>query len=75
MWQSCDRPPVPFVRVEIRDPNGRLYLGFYSGHQCWLETDGHNVIKNPSMWRYINGDSALEREYKFKIQERNTTKG
>lgn len=71
MWQSCSKPPFPFIRVEVKDMSGRIYLGFYALHKTWLETDGHYVIKNPDVWRKIEGDSILDREFRLKIRERN----
>ena len=70
MWQSCDKPPLPFIRVEIKDTAGRIYLGFYALHKTWLETDGHYVIKNPNMWRKIDGGSILDKEFRFKTKEK-----
>jgi len=70
MWVSCKKPPLPFLRVEIKDINERMYLGFYAGFGCWLETDGHEVIKNPNVWRHIKSDSILEKEFKYKISQR-----
>lgn len=70
MWKSCSKPPLPFRRVEIKDTSGRIYLGFYALCNTWLETDGHYVIKNPDMWRKIEGDSLLDREYRFKVKEK-----
>lgn len=74
MWISCSKPPLPFLRVEVKDTSGRLYLGFYSGHKCWLQTDGHDVIKDPDKWRFIKPDSVLEKAFNFKIKSRNLAK-
>lgn len=74
MWISCKTPPFPYKRVEIKDVNGRIYLGFYALHGCWLETDGHAVIKDPDMWRYIKRRSILLEEFLDKISQRNCVK-
>lgn len=70
MWKPCTKPPLPFRRVEVKDMSGRIYLGFYAGRKCWLETDGHYVIKNPALWRKIEGNSSLEDAFKFKLAQR-----
>lgn len=74
MWRSCKKPPIPFLRVEVRDIHGRLYLGFYAGHKCWLQTEGHEVIKDPDVWRFIKADSMLEKAFKFKMFQRDLAK-
>lgn len=74
MWRSCDNPPFPYKRVEIKDIHGRIYLGFYALNKCWLTTEGHEVIQDPDMWRYIKADSILERAFQYKIYERNLAK-
>ena len=70
MWISCKKPPLPFIRVEIKDTSERIHLGFYIGFKCWLETDGHEVIKNPEYWRYIKKDSTLDKAFRFKMAQR-----
>lgn len=70
MWRSCKKPPLRYIRVEIRDIHGRLYLGFYSGNGCWLQTDGHEVIKEPDVWRWVKPDSVLEQAFRFKLMQR-----
>ena len=70
MWISCKKPPLPFLRVEIKDDRERIYLGFYVGFKCWLETDGHEVIKNPKYWRFIKKDSELDKAFRFKMNQR-----
>ena len=70
MWRSCKKPPLPYLRVEIKDINERLYLGFYAGKGCWLQTDGHDIIRDPEFWRFIKPGSELERAFKYKISQR-----
>lgn len=70
MWQSCKKPPLPFLRVEIKDVDEHIHLGFYIGFKCWLETDGHEVIKNPEYWRFIKKDSSLDKAFRFKMNQR-----
>lgn len=54
-WNSCTKnPPAPFVRTEIKDKNNNTFIGYYANFGLFLKTEGHAVIKEPNVWRYVS---------------------
>ena len=69
-WCTCKKPPLPFIRVEIKDKMGRLYLGYYALRDLWLTTEGHYPIKYPEYWRWIPRESFLDNDFRRRIRDR-----
>lgn len=69
-WCTCEYPPFPYMRIEIKDKLGRIYLGYYALNNTWLTTDGHYPIQYPYKWRWVPKDSVLDMEFRRKVRER-----
>lgn len=51
-WRSCTfNPPEPYKRVEIRDKNNKVYIGYYTEKKVYLTSFKHKEIKFPLKWR------------------------
>ena len=70
MWVSCQKPPLPYIRLEIKDSRGRIYLGYYTIWGEYLMTEGHYVIRDARYWRRVPKDSGLNESFLQKLRER-----
>lgn len=53
-WKSCKNdPPLPYIRIEIKDKKNKKYIGFYTTDKVYLTSVGKEIIKQPKYWRYL----------------------
>ena len=75
VWISNKKKPKLYQRLNIKDKNGREYIGFYIGFNTYLTSKGKDVIKNVYKWKIYEGkkkifgfdDYEIERNYDARL--------